>query len=249
MWGEGEGRNHHGGFKMNNNKRALIVAKGVEKVYSENGVPVPALRGVDLAIETGEFTALVGPSGSGKTTLLNVLSGLDRPTSGDVHLDGRSIAAMSPGELSDFRRDHIGFIFQAYNLIPVLTAEENIEYIMYLQKVPHGERHRRVLEILDLVGMKGLEKRMPPKLSGGQQQRVAIARAMVSRPLLILADEPTANLDSKTGSDLLDIMCDLNHELGMTFVFSTHDKMIMEKAHRVITLKDGKVSGDEIREG
>jgi len=233
---------------MNNNKRALNVAENVEKVYSENGVPVPAVRGVDLTIETGEFTALVGPSGSGKTTLLNVLSGLDRPTSGDVHLDGRSIATMSPGELSDFRRDHIGFIFQAYNLIPVLTAEENIEYIMYLQKVPHGERHRRVLEILDLVGMKGLEKRMPPKLSGGQQQRVAIARAMVSRPLLILADEPTANLDSKTGSDLLDIMCDLNHELGMTFVFSTHDHMIMEKAHRVVTLKDGKVAGDEVRE-
>jgi len=244
----GEGRNHHGGFKMNNNKRALIVAENVEKVYSENGVPVPAVRGVDLTIESGEFTALVGPSGSGKTTLLNVLSGLDRPTSGDVHLDGRSIATMSPGELSDFRRDHIGFIFQAYNLIPVLTAEENIEYIMYLQKVPHAERHRRVLEILDLVGMKGLEKRMPPKLSGGQQQRVAIARAMVSRPLLILADEPTANLDSKTGSDLLDIMCDLNHGLGMTFVFSTHDKMIMEKAHRVVTLKDGKVAGDEVRE-
>jgi putative ABC transport system ATP-binding protein len=230
------------------NTRALIVAENVEKVYSENGVPVPALRGVDFTIETGEFTALVGPSGSGKTTLLNVLSGLDRPTSGDVHLDGRSIAAMSPGELSDFRRDHIGFIFQAYNLIPVLTAEENIEYIMYLQKVPHGERHRRVLEILDLVGMKGLEKRMPPKLSGGQQQRVAIARAMVSRPLLILADEPTANLDSKTGSDLLDIMCSLNLELGMTFVFSTHDKMIMDKAHRVVTLKDGKVAGDEVRE-
>jgi len=230
------------------NKRALIAAKGVEKVYSENGVPVPALRGVDLTIESGEFTALVGPSGSGKTTLLNVLSGLDHPTSGDVHLDGRSIAAMSPGELSDFRRDHIGFIFQAYNLIPVLTAEENIEYIMYLQKVPHGERHRRVLEILDLVGMKGLEKRMPPKLSGGQQQRVAIARAMVSRPLLILADEPTANLDSKTGSDLLDIMFNLNQELGMTFVFSTHDKMIQEKAHRVVTLTDGQVSGDEVRE-
>jgi putative ABC transport system ATP-binding protein len=232
---------------MNNNKRPLILAKGVEKIFSENGVPVPALRGVDLAVEAGEFTALVGPSGSGKTTLLNVLSGLDRPTSGDVHLDGRSIAAMSPGELSDFRRDHIGFIFQAYNLIPVLTAEENIEYIMYLQKVPHGERHRRVLEILDLVGMKGLEKRIPPKLSGGQQQRVAIARAMVSRPLLILADEPTANLDSKTGSDLLDIMHNLNHGLGMTFVFSTHDKMIMNKAHRVITLKDGKVAGDEVR--
>jgi len=232
-------KSYNQGNSLAHDKRALIVAENVEKVYSENGVPVPALRGVDLTIETGEFTALVGPSGSGKTTLLNVLSGLDRPTSG----------AMSPGELSDFRRDHIGFIFQAYNLIPVLTAEENIEYIMYLQKVPHGERHRRVLEILDLVGMKGLEKRMPPKLSGGQQQRVAIARAMVSRPLLILADEPTANLDSKTGSDLLDIMCDLNRGLGMTFVFSTHDKMIQEKAHRVVTLTDGKVSGDEIREG
>jgi putative ABC transport system ATP-binding protein len=241
-------KSSHKARSLADDKGALIIAENVEKVYSENGVPVPALRGVDLTLKSGEFTALVGPSGSGKTTLLNVLSGLDRPTAGQVHLGGRSIASMSPGELSDFRRDHIGFIFQAYNLIPVLTAEENIEYIMFLQKVPRGERHRRVLEILDLVDMKGLEKRMPPKLSGGQQQRVAIARAMVSRPLLILADEPTANLDSKTGSDLLDIMCHLNRELGMTFVFSTHDKMIMDKARRVVTLKDGKVAGDEVRE-
>ena len=228
-------------------KRALIVAKNVEKVYAENGVPVPALQGVDLTIDSGEFTALVGPSGSGKTTLLNVLSGLDRPTSGEVHLDGRSIATMKPGELSDFRRDHIGFIFQAYNLIPVLTAEENIEYIMYLQKIPHQERHRRVLDILDRVGMKGLEKRMPPKLSGGQQQRVAIARAMVSKPRLILADEPTANVDSRTGAELLNMMRELNEKTGMTFVFSTHDHMIMERARRVITLQDGLVSEDVMK--
>jgi putative ABC transport system ATP-binding protein len=223
----------------------LIVAEGITKNYKDNGIEVPAVRGIDLMIKAGEFSAIVGPSGSGKTTLLNIISGLDSPTAGQVWLKGNLLSKMSGRELSDFRRDTIGFIFQAYNLIPVLTVEENVEYIMMLQGVDRNERHRRVLEILEEVGLQGLEKRLPPKLSGGQQQRVAIARAMVSRPALILADEPTANLDSKTGADLLDMMRELNDKTGMTFIFSTHDKMVMDRATRVITLKDGTIDSDK----
>ncbi|MDZ7344409.1 MAG: ABC transporter ATP-binding protein [candidate division KSB1 bacterium] len=232
-----------------NNPTDVIVTERVEKIYSDNGVPVPAVRGIDLKIQYGEFTAIVGPSGSGKTTFLNIISGLDTPTAGKVWLDGKLLSAMSGNELSDFRRDHIGFIFQAYNLIPVLTVEENIEYIMLLQGVPSKERHQRVLKMLQEVGMAELADRFPPQLSGGQQQRVAIARAMVSQPSLILADEPTANLDSQTGAALLEMMRDLNEKTGMTFVFSTHDKMIMERAKRVITIKDGQIAGDERRDG
>lgn len=229
--------------------RVVIKAEQVAKTYSDNGVPVPAVRGIDLTIHAGEFTAIVGPSGSGKTTLLHLISGLDTPTAGDVWLNGKSLARMSGRELSDFRRDHIGFIFQAYNLIPVLTVEENVEYIMLLQKVPKRERHERVLRILQEVGLAGLAHRLPPQLSGGQQQRVAIARAMVSKPSLILADEPTANLDSSTGAGLLDMMRGLNERTGMTFVFSTHDEMIMKRARRVITIKDGLIAGEERRDG
>jgi len=225
----------------------VIVAEGVTKVYSEHSVPVHALRGVDLTIQSGEFTALVGPSGSGKTTLLNIISGLDTPTEGKVWLSGKLLSRMSGNELSDFRRDHIGFIFQAYNLIPVLTVEENVEYIMLLQGVPKTERHKRVVDILEALGLAGYANRLPTQLSGGQQQRVAIARAMVSKPDLILADEPTANLDSKTGAELLDMMNALNERTGMTFIFSTHDRMVMERARRVITLKDGQIESDEIR--
>jgi putative ABC transport system ATP-binding protein len=232
---------------MNSQDRHLIQTQGLTKVYEDNGVQVPALRGIDLTIHAGEFTAIVGPSGSGKTTLLNIISGLDRPTAGQVWLDGKLVSAMSGAELSDFRRDHIGFIFQAYNLIPVLKVEENIEYIMLLQKVPKGERHGRVEEILREVDMNGFAHRFPSRLSGGQQQRVAIARAMVSRPLMILADEPTANLDSKTGADLLDMMRRLNEERGMTFVFSTHDRMIMEKARRIVIVRDGLIDSDTTR--
>jgi putative ABC transport system ATP-binding protein len=227
--------------------RHLIQTEGLKKTYRDNDVEVPALRGIDLTIHAGEFTAIVGPSGSGKTTLLNIISGLDKPTEGQVWLDGRPVSDMSGAELSDFRRDHIGFIFQAYNLIPVLKVEENIEYIMFLQRVDKEDRHSRVQGILRDVGLEGYAHRFPAKLSGGQQQRVAIARAMVSRPLMILADEPTANLDSKTGADLLDMMRELNEGQGMTFIFSTHDPMIMEKARRVIIIKDGLVDSDVTR--
>jgi putative ABC transport system ATP-binding protein len=231
-----------------NNTPDVILTKGVTKIYESNGFPVPAVNGIDLTIRVGEFTAIVGPSGSGKTTFLNLISGLDTVSSGEVRLAGRLISAMSGRELSDFRRDHVGFIFQAFNLIPVLSVEENVEYIMMLQGIPKDERHRRVSEILKRVGLADYANRLPPKLSGGQQQRVAVARAMVSTPSLVLADEPTANLDSKTGAGLLDMMRDLNHTTGMTFLFSTHDQMIMERATRLVTLKDGRVEKDETKD-
>jgi len=228
-------------------RHAIIVTEDVTKIYKDNSMEVPAVRGVSLAITPGEFTALVGPSGSGKTTLLNIISGLDTPTAGKVWLDGKMLSDMKGKELSDFRRDHIGFIFQAYNLIPVLSVEENVEYIMLLQGVSKAERHQRVMEILKEVGLEEYPDRLPSKLSGGQQQRVAIARAMVSKPRMILADEPTANVDSKTGAELLEMMRELNEKTGMTFVFSTHDQMIMERARRVITLQDGLVSEDVVK--
>jgi putative ABC transport system ATP-binding protein len=224
--------------------QTAIRTRKISKTYSDNGIPVHALRDVDVSIQKGEFTAIVGPSGSGKTTLLNIISGLDTATEGKVWLDGQLISEMKGKELSDFRRDHIGFIFQAFNLIPVLTVEENIEYIMLLQKVPSPERHHRVLEILEDVGLEGYENRKPPQLSGGQKQRVAIARAMVSRPIMILADEPTANLDSETGGRLLGMMSELNETHGMTFIFSTHDRMVMNRARRIVELKDGKIEKD-----
>ena len=228
-------------------KRDVIVTEGVTKVYAADGIPVNALNGIDLTIESGEFTAIVGPSGSGKTTFLNIISGLDSPTEGKVWLAGKVLSEMGGNELSDFRRDNIGFIFQAYNLIPVLTVEENVEYIMLLAGVPKAERHERVITMLETVGLKGVANRTPTQLSGGQQQRVAIARAMVSEPTIILADEPTANLDSKTGADLLEMMRRLNSETGMTFIFSTHDPMVMESAERLITLRDGQIDSDETK--
>ncbi len=225
-------------------EKNVIETRGISRVYSDDGVPVRALDGIDMAIEAGEFTAVVGPSGSGKTTLLNIISGLDKPTGGRVYLNGRLISGMSDRELSDFRRDNVGFIFQAYNLIPVLTVEENIEYVMLLQGIGRQEREKRVAEILAELDLAGFEKRMPPQLSGGQQQRVAVARAIVTRPALVLADEPTANLDSKTGAGLLDMMYKLNRSSGITFIFSTHDEMVMERAKRLITLKDGRIVDD-----
>ncbi|HDL03336.1 MAG TPA: ABC transporter ATP-binding protein [candidate division Zixibacteria bacterium] len=234
---------------MNDNiQNEVIVTEGVKKIYSDNGVPVKAIRGIDLTIRKGEFTAIVGPSGCGKTTFLNIISGLDTVSEGKVWLNGKDLSRMSGKELSDFRRDNIGFIFQAYNLIPVLTVEENVEYIMLLQGVSKSERQNRVHEILAELGLDGFAGRLPTRLSGGQQQRVAIARAMVSRPTLILADEPTANLDSKAGGGLLDMMRELNEKSGMTFVFSTHDRSIMERAKRLITLSDGMIQSDETRE-
>jgi putative ABC transport system ATP-binding protein len=223
----------------------VIVTEDVTKTYQDNGVPVEALRGIDLTISKGEFTAIVGPSGSGKTTFLNIISGLDSPSTGRVWLDGRELSALSGRELSDTRRDRIGFIFQAYNLIPVLSVAENVEYIMLLQGIDQNERRQRVERILEELGLGGMSDRRPPQLSGGQQQRVAVARAIVSRPALILADEPTANLDSKTAMDLIDMMRKMNEESGITFLFSTHDERVMRGARRLVTLTDGKVDKDE----
>jgi len=225
----------------------VIKIDNVSKIYSTEGIDVHALRSLSLGIKKGAFIAIAGPSGAGKTTLLNIMSGLDIPSSGSVLLAGKYMSEMKDSELSDFRRDHIGFIFQAYNLIPVLTVKENIEYIMLLQSVGEGERRSRVAAILQQVGLKGMENRLPKQLSGGQQQRVAVARAMVSNPDMILADEPTANLDSATGVALLDMMRELNEKNGMTFVFSTHDTMIMERAKRLVLLKDGEIDKDEVR--
>jgi putative ABC transport system ATP-binding protein len=225
----------------------VIKTENVTREYADNGVPVMAVGGVSMTIARGEFTAIVGPSGSGKTTFLNCVSGLDTVTDGKVWLDGRLISEMSGRELSDFRRDHIGFVFQAYNLIPVLTVEENIEYIMLLQGVAPEIRRERVRKILDELGLEGTGNRRPTELSGGQQQRVAVARAIVSEPALVLADEPTANLDSKTAIDLIQLMRKLNEEHGITFVFSTHDTRVMERARRLITLKDGVIDTDEVR--
>jgi putative ABC transport system ATP-binding protein len=219
--------------------------ENVTKVYSTGEVTVEALKNVTLSIKKGEFSAIAGPSGSGKSTFLNIISGLDMPSSGVVYLDGKLLSSMAGRELSDFRRDHIGFIFQSYNLIPVLTVKENVEYVMILQGKDSAERASRVAEILEEVGLKGMEKRKPVELSGGQQQRVAIARAMASKPDIILADEPTANLDSATGKSLLDMMRRLNEKMGMTFLFSTHDQKIMDMAKRLIVLADGRVEKDE----
>ncbi len=222
----------------------------LDKLVKEYGPKDNLVRAVDeicLKIHQGEFTALVGPSGSGKTTLLNLMSGLDVPSFGKAYLAGFDISSMHGNELSDFRRDHIGFIFQSYNLIPVLTAYENVEYILLLQGIPEKERTDRVFSILKEVGLSGKEHRRPNELSGGQQQRVAVARAIVSNPSIIFADEPTANLDSKTGSALLDMMRQLNEDKKITFVFSTHDQMIMDRAKRLVLLKDGKIFQEETR--
>jgi len=220
---------------------AILRLENIKKTFGEGEVVVHALRGVSLEIEKGSFAALAGPSGSGKTTLLNVVSGLDRVTSGRVFVDGKELSTMSASALSRLRLLSIGFVFQAYNLIPVLTAYENAEYVLMLQGVAPAARRQRVMEVLAQVGLTGLEKRFPRELSGGQQQRVAIARAIAARPALVLADEPTANVDSKTTESLLDLMARLNQEQGVTFVFSTHDRNVMRRAQRLILLKDGMI--------
>ena len=223
----------------------VIETSNLSKHFGLGETRVSAVNNVSFEIEEGEFTAIIGPSGSGKTTLLHLIGGLDSPDEGDITLSGEKIAHMKGNQLSDFRRDHIGFIFQAYNLIPVLSAAENIEYIMMLQGIKKPERRRKVEEILETVGLTGLGDRRPAMLSGGQQQRVAVARAMVSKPDIILADEPTANLDSKTGMKLLEVMKELNREFKLTFVFSTHDEKIMNMATRLIHLRDGSIERDE----
>ncbi len=225
----------------------VIKATDIFKTYTNTAVPVPALNGVSLTIEEGEFTAIVGPSGCGKTTLLNILGGLDHPTSGTVQVAGTDITGMSDKDLIKFRLWHIGFVFQAYNLIPVLTNKENVEFIMLLQKQPKAAREQRALELLQQMDIADKADLRPSEVSGGQQQRVAVARALASRPRVILADEPTANLDSKSTTNLLDMMARMNREEQATFVFSTHDQRVIDKARRVITLEDGKVIADEVR--
>jgi putative ABC transport system ATP-binding protein len=226
---------------------SIIEIKDLYKVYDENSLPVHAVNGINLSFEAGEFTAIVGPSGSGKTTLLNIVGGLDEPTRGDVIIDGIKINELSERQKTDFRMKNIGFVFQSYNLIPVFTAKENVEFIMHLQGKPKEEREERTAELLKAVGLGDRGESRPNKLSGGQQQRVAVARALASKPKFILADEPTANLDSKSTENLLDIMEELNQEENITFIFSTHDQRVVNKAKRVITIQDGTVVSDITR--
>jgi putative ABC transport system ATP-binding protein len=223
---------------------AIVRLEGVSKVYGEGDVAVHALRGIDLTLARGDFAAMAGPSGSGKSTLLNLIGALDRPTSGTVEVDGRDLGHLSLAELSRLRRDRIGFVFQSFNLVPVLTALENAEYVLMLQGVAARERRDRVRALFAEVGLDGLERRFPHELSGGQQQRVAIARAIVAEPALVLADEPTANVDSDTGAALLDLMHGLHEEKRITFLFSTHDRAVMRRAERLIRLRDGRIVGD-----
>jgi putative ABC transport system ATP-binding protein len=226
----------------------VIEIKDVHKIYDGSELEVHAIDGVNLTFEEGEFAAIVGPSGSGKTTLLNLIGGLDHPSSGELIVGGTDLSTLKPSALIDFRLKNIGFVFQSYNLIPVLTAKENIEFIMVLQKRARQERDARTMELLKAIGLADRINSRPAKLSGGQQQRVAVARALASRPKFVLADEPTANLDSKSATSLLEIMEKLNREERITFIFSTHDPRVVKMARRVITLEDGRVVSDENRE-
>ena len=224
---------------------SAIHCRSLCKTFKQGDETITGLDHVDLVIEAGEFVCLSGPSGSGKTTLLNAIGGLDTPDSGEIRMGEIRIDRLDRGQLADMRLHHIGFVFQAYNLIPVLSAQENVEFVMQVQGLSFAERRRRSSDILREVGLQGMEDRRPAQLSGGQQQRVAVARAIVSRPNLVLADEPTANLDSATGAALLDVMQELNRDLGTTFIFSTHDPRVMERATRLIGLVDGKIVEDD----
>jgi putative ABC transport system ATP-binding protein len=223
---------------------AMVEVRGLTRTYEQGATKVHALRGIDLDIEPGEFTVLMGPSGSGKTTLLNQIGALDLPDSGSVTIEGRDLAGLSSADLAQLRLERIGFVFQAFNLIPVLSAYENAEFVLLLQKVGEAERKQRVMSTLAAMGLSGLEDRRPDQLSGGQQQRVAVARALAGKPALILADEPTANLDSTTGYELIATMKQLNEEQGVTFVFATHDPKVMEHARRIVRLVDGRITED-----
>ncbi|MFO8087546.1 MAG: ABC transporter ATP-binding protein [Bacteroidales bacterium] len=223
---------------------SIIEINSLTKVYNSLAVPVHALNGIDLSFEKGEFAAVVGPSGSGKTTLLNIVGGLDEASSGKVTVDDINLENLSSSQLIDFRLRNIGFVFQAYNLIPVMTAMENVEFILQLQGKSKNERKERAEQLLTAVGLGERMHARPSKLSGGQQQRVAVARALASKPKFVLADEPTANLDSKSSENLLDIMETLNKEENITFIFSTHDQRVVNKARRVVTIEDGKVKND-----
>ena len=225
----------------------IVDLKDVKKVYKQGSIDVPALRGLDLQVHPGEFTAICGPSGSGKTTALNLIGALDKATSGSVIVAGKDLAKLGALARSRLRRDHLGFVFQAYNLIPVLSAFENAVSILSLQGAPKAEAKERVMSLLQEVGLAGMEHRRPHELSGGQQQRVAIVRAIAANPAIVLADEPTANVDSKTAENLLDVMERLNADRGVTFLFSTHDSRVMKRARRLVSLVDGKVESDDVR--
>lgn len=222
----------------------VIETKNISRIYRQGDIEVKALNNVSIDFEKGEFTAIIGPSGSGKTTFLNAIGGLDQPTSGKIIINNTDVTKLKENEMIDFRLNNIGFVFQAYNLIPVLTARENVEFIMLMQNKPKSERDQRATKLLKEVGLETQMNRRPNQLSGGQQQRVAVARALASKPQFVLADEPTANLDSSSTSNLLDIMQKLNKEEGMTFIFSTHDQRVIDRASRLITLEDGKILSD-----
>jgi putative ABC transport system ATP-binding protein len=226
----------------------IVECIDIKKSYQQGKVQVNALNGISISVAESDFVALAGPSGSGKTTMLNIIGGLDSPDSGRVKVNGRTLNEMSQSELATMRLKRIGFVFQAYNLVPVLSALENVEFVMLLQGVPATERRDRAEAILDDVGLKDMYHRRPSELSGGQQQRVAVARSIVAHPSIVLADEPTANLDSKTGEDLLILMKEMNEKRGVTFIFSTHDKMVMEYARRLIEIRDGRVAFDHVRD-
>ena len=227
--------------------KTAVRTTNLWKIYPQEPDPVEAVRGISIEIETGDFVAMAGPSGSGKTTMLNMIGGLTRPSRGQIWIGDREITEMSDKDLAQLRLERIGFVFQSYNLLPVLTALENAEFTLLLSGIPKDERRKKVLELFNKIGLSGLEHRKPGKLSGGQQQRVAVARAVVANPALILADEPTANLDSKASTELLDVMERLNQDHGTTFLFSTHDPRVMERSRRLITLVDGQVESDERR--
>ena len=226
----------------------IVECRGITKSYRQGAIEVPALRGVDLTIEKGDFASLAGPSGSGKTTLLNTIGGLDKPSSGSITIGGEDITKLDGGALADLRLTKIGFVFQAYNLIPVFSAAENVEFILQLLGVAPGERRARAMELLKAVGLEGMESRRPARLSGGQQQRVAVARALASKPSIVLADEPTANLDSKTAEELIALMSELNKSLGITFLMATHDARVITRTRRHIELTDGRITADVRRE-
>jgi putative ABC transport system ATP-binding protein len=225
----------------------IVACRDVNKTYQQGKVMVKALEDINLEVATGSFMALAGPSGSGKTTLLNIIGGLDLPDSGDIRVNGQAYAELSSARMAELRLHKIGFVFQAYNLIPVLSAIENVEYVMLLQGVASAQRRRKAMQILDEVGLQGKYDRRPAELSGGQQQRVAVARAIVSDPSIVLADEPTANLDSKTGESLLQLMLHMNRERQVTFIFSTHDNMVKAYARRLVILKDGRIADEQVK--
>jgi len=228
-------------------EQTIVELQNLSKIYQQGELEVKAVDNVSLTIKKGDFAALCGPSGSGKTSILNLIGGLDNPTSGDVFLDNIELASLTNSDLAELRKNRIGFVFQAYNLIPVMTAYENAAFVLELQGIDKAQQHQQVMQTLKEVGLAGLEHRRPDEMSGGQQQRVAIARAIVTRPTIVLADEPTANVDSHTAEALLDLMQNLNQQQGITFLFSTHDQHVIDRAKRIIKMHDGKIAADDYR--